>query len=302
VSAEPIVIDLGSEEGEAGFLQPLADAELWTSWALGASSRPAPRPELVAVERDTSWTTVYEGPGLDLGALRRVVSRLGASGQRLVEYEDGESFVVARGGRSVVRCAADAGGRAPDSARERALGAPLVLALALRGVHLLHASAIAGPSGVVALSADSGVGKSTLAAGAPTLGGGWERIADDQLPVRMEGGPVALPHFPQLKLAASQGYPTDAPVRRPLRAVVELERVADQGLVEVERYAPAEATLALARATVAARLFDPDLLGKHLDACAAAAREIVVVRLRYPSGLDRAADALATLVEQLDGF
>ena len=190
---------------------------------------------------------------------------------------------------------------------ERALGAPLALALALRGVHLLHASAVvrraasreqAPPGGALAFTAASGAGKSTLASAAHrrrTLA--WERIADDQLPVRLDSPAAALPHFPQLKLEAEEGYPVNAPAARPLDALFEIEHAAEIERIELERLAPTAACLALARATVAAKLFDTALLEHHFECCGTAAATLPVYRLRYPSGIERLPEVLARLAD-----
>ena len=79
------------------------------------------------------------------------------------------------------------------------LGPVLLLALALQGRWGLHASAAAHGAGVFRFLGESGVGKSTLAAG---LAGGWQPLADDLLPIRLPpSGPRILPRYPQLKVA-----------------------------------------------------------------------------------------------------
>jgi hypothetical protein len=138
-------------------------------------------------------------------------------------------------------------------------------ALAERGVHVLHASAIAAPDGgLVALTAPSGVGKSTFAEWARSLG--RERCADDLLPIALDasGHFVARPHFPQPKLAAEQQYPADAPAERRLTALVRLERGEQAGWAPL----PARAAMDLAlRSTVATRVYSKAALGAHLGFC-----------------------------------
>jgi len=295
-----IVLDLDSGRGGAGFVRRLADTELWTAAPLGPAPRPSPRPARSPLVLDARWTTVYDGVGLDLGALRHVVAELGEGGQRRVAYESGERFVVGADGATILLEPGPGGERpAVGASLERGLGAPLALALAGRGVHLLHASAIAGPKGVVALTADSGVGKSTFAAAVAALGPVWSRVADDQLSVRLAAEPLALPHFPQLKLDPAAEVPAESPAALPLVALVELERKDADARVVLERASPAAAALALARATTAARLFDPELLTLHLAACAAAAPALAVARLRYPSGRERLPELLGDLVDRL---
>jgi hypothetical protein len=295
-----IVLRLAPDEGADGFVQPLAGESLWTASPLAPAAAPAPRQRDDAApgEAVASWRVVATGVGSDLGSARRVEVRMGASGERVVEYDDGEQFWIAADGGAIVRMAP--GSRAAAAALERALGAPLALALARRGVHLLHASALLGRGRVIACTADSGVGKSTFAggaAGSPELG--LRRVADDVLPVRLATAAEALPHFPQLKLAPEASYGSAEPARLPLAALVELERRDDVGAPRLRRLAPAAGALLLSRATVAARLFDATLLAPHFEACAEAARGLVVARLSYASGPHRLGEALALLADQI---
>ncbi len=106
----------------------------------------------------------------------------------------------------------------------------------------------------------------------------------------------ALPHFPQLKLAAAENYPASAPPTLALESLVEIEHSPGIRAVAIERLGPAAACLALARATVAAKLFDPALLERHFELCAAAGERLPVYRLRFPSGLDRLPEVLAAIL------
>jgi hypothetical protein len=287
-------------------VQPLAGSALWSADPVAAAARPAVRPttpRAPGLAATTTWRVVFDGEGIDLGRPRRVVVKLAASGERLLEYDDGARFWIAPGGEAIERVAR--GDLDARGSLERAIGAPLALALAVRGVYLLHASALRLDRRVIALAADSGVGKSTLAAAVERAPGlGLRRVADDILPVRLGAASAALPHFPQLKLAAADGYPPAAPGSWPLGALVELERcepvpAGDVAPIRFERLSGAPAALALTRATVASRLFDEALLTAHLAACAAAADALVVARLRFPSGLDRLPATLERLTREL---
>ncbi len=156
---------------------------------------------------------------------------------------------------------------APDAqAAALALEGPVRLhALAEHGVHVLHASAIAARDGrLLALTAPSGVGKSTFAARAWALG--RERAADDLLPVTRaaDGVFVARPHFAQPKLPEDQQYPIDAPEERPLAALIRLER----GDVAIWTPLSARAAMDLAlRSTVATRVYSKAALAAHLGFC-----------------------------------
>lgn len=300
-AAPPIVLALelpGEEPERRGYLHRLAGGELWSAVPLGAGARPAARPDgQLVIDRD--WLPVHDGVGLDQGELRRVLSWSSVAGQRRIEYADGESFVTGPEGAWIARVARGAGS-ALAATVERACGAPLAFALAARGVHLLHASALAGAGGVIAFTAASGVGKSTFAAHAELSSlGAWRRVADDVLPVRLAAA-EALPHFPQPKLAAAEQYPATDAARLPLRALIELERGSELAPLELVRTGAASAALAFARATVAARWFDRLLLAEHLTACAAGAEWVPVARLAYPSGVERIGSALAAVLDRLD--
>jgi hypothetical protein len=168
-------------------------------------------------------------------------------------------------------------GPPPPELAELLLGAPLLLALALRGTFCLHGSAVLAPEGVVAFLGESGAGKSTLAR--ELVRCGMERIADDLLLVRSGSPPVAIPRFPQPRLAPSE-QPAAAPLEAPLAAIYLLGGHADRA--QGERLASVAAALALARHTVAARLFDQDLLERHLAFAASLAAAAPVRHLRYP--------------------
>ena len=77
--------------------------------------------------------------------------------------------------------------------------------LHLRGVTSLHASAVAGPRGVVAFCGPSGAGKSTLAAA--LVSRGLSLVSDDVVPIRprWDGSVEAGPGLPELRL-----YPATA--------------------------------------------------------------------------------------------
>ncbi len=299
----PIVLELASCTSVEGYLQPLADGELWNAEPIHPAARRAARPSLRRTVTSTHWFDVYAGPGLVDGGLHAIRCQLGDQGDRRVEFEDGERFVVDAHGEHVQRSGEFA---ATSRTLERALGAPLVLALAVRGIHVLHASAVTVHPGsrtrlcAIAFAGDSGAGKSTLAAAArfhPDLG--LTRIADDQLPVRLAAETAALPHFPQLKLGADGILPPEASTVLPLLQLVEIEHSDELTGVEIQSLGPAARCLALAKATVAAKLFDPELLARHFASCALASRGLEILRMRFPSGEGLLRAPLAALVSRL---
>lgn len=192
------------------------------------------------------------------------------------------------------------------------LGPGLLLALALQGSFAFHASAaVLGERAVVFLG-DSGAGKSTLAADLDQRwADGWQRLADDVLPVApaADGGLDAWPEFPQLKLAAEAQYVAGGsrPERVPVAAIYLLDAYSAftdasasasdiAAAVTITAVSPRDAMLALVAHTMAGRLFAPDLAVRHFAFCAAAAAAVPLKRLRYPrrlEALDAVAQALA---------
>jgi len=199
------------------------------------------------------------------------------------------------------------------------LGPGLLLALALQGSFAFHASAaVLGERAVVFLG-DSGAGKSTLAADLDQRwADGWQRLADDVLPVApaADGGLDAWPEFPQLKLAAEAQYVADGsrPERVPVAAIYLLDafnattadsaptaatapaETAAADEVMITAVSPRDAVLTLVAHTMAGRLFAPDLAVRHFAFCAAAAAAVPLKHLRYPrrmEALDAVAEALA---------
>lgn len=292
-------------EGEDGWQQSFAGGLLWTHEPLMAGASRASRPEHLGTHdaRGADWSPVYDGPALVDGGLHSLRSLLSSHGERRVEYEDGECFVVDAAGARVRRASSNP---ADARTRERALGAPMALALALRGVFLLHASAVTRRNpkgefgGAIAFTAASGGGKSTLAAAAARSPDNlWRRLADDQLPVRLGEPATALPHFPQLKLLREEAYPAGAPAELPLVALIEIVHAPQYLSIDIGRLDATSACLALLRATVATKLFDPALLGQHFRACASASRWLPVHRLSYPTGFAHLEAVLAEIVEAL---
>lgn len=206
---------------------------------------------------------------------------------------DGYRLAIAGAGRFTVSIGGDrivgARGNHAEGYVEAMLGPALILALALRGVWCLHASAVAVDGGadggvdggVVAFVGESGAGKSTLARELPKLGErAYQRVADDILPLAIEAGRACvLPRFPQLKCPSDAQPGLALPPSLPLAAVYLLGPEASE--VTAEPLAGTEAALALVRHTVASRLFTPELLSHHMDFCAAVTARIPVRRLLY---------------------
>ena len=237
---------------------------------------------------------VYDGPGWIDNRWRPVTSRHSPDGYHL--SVDDVSYWIRSDGGLVVE---NEGAASPSIA----LGSPLILALALRGIFGLHAGVVACGEELVAFIGESGAGKSTLARYLDEHGPPFRRIIDDTLPVGRdeEGGFVALPHLPQPKIAAALQPAALAPERMRLRAIYLLDEVgASAGGVGIRPLGTAEAAVALVGHTVGSRLFSRDLLSIHLGFCAAMAQAIPVRRLGYPRRFDVLPEVAARLAADLN--
>lgn len=238
------------------------------------SDRPRPNPDRSAPCSNGARATLQRAQGRVAVAerWREATAELGGRDVRVRVQEDGQRLLLAiedHGLWAIDRPTGQVEIVSPppdDAAAARVLDGPIrLLTLAERGIHVLHASAIAATNGgVVALTAPSGIGKSTLAAIARRIG--RERVADDLLPVSItaDGRPLALPRFEQPKLPADSQYPPDAGDERPLMAIVRLDRG------PAATWAPYSARAAMdlvLGATVATRVYSKAALAAHLAFC-----------------------------------
>jgi hypothetical protein len=245
-----------------------------------------------SVARRDSWSTVYDGPGLIRGREERIRSLVRDDGRGRIVFADGETYDVTAEGHAIERTCP--GGTEWNV--ERVLGAPFALAGARRGLYLLHASAIADDDGhAIALVAESGGGKSTLAEAAERESRGFRRIADDQLPVRLGNRPTALPRFPQLKLSREEQFCDSRSSSFELVALVELRLSSGALEPRVTRLSRRETAHALVRATVAARVFDPGALAAHFERCVESTQALTGYELELPVDLARLDEGLARL-------
>lgn len=232
----------------------------------------------------------------------------GFSDHLLARWELLCDFQVSRSG-SWISCQPWAGVPWSDI-RPFLLGRVLPLALNLRGTLTLHSGAVLFPHGAIALVAESGTGKSTLAA---TLAcSGYALIADDVLAVREKYGRF------QLELGSSHvrlteesldvlksGFPSPANVepdydkrrvylRRnglgtdpmPLRAIYLLNRrpLEEGEDVRISTLPPREALLALINNINNAVLLERPLLRQQFAILAKLVGQVPVKVLEYPSG------------------
>jgi hypothetical protein len=243
---------------------------------------------------------VYGGRGWIDGHWRMVTCSESPAGYWVSVEDVGDSWVAADGSALAHLGVGLSASR--EVIIQTLFGPPLILALALQGTWCLHASAVAFRGRAIVFVGESGGGKSTLAEYLRCLHAEWGPLADDILPVA-DGpwGVDALPHFPQQKCPPDAQPSVGAPERLPVAAIYRLVE-ADQGCAAI-RPRPlrgSEATLALARHSVAARLFDRHLLAGHLSFCARASGSIPVRDLAYlheGSWLPRLAGVLEADIE-----
>lgn len=189
----------------------------------------------------------------------------------------------------------------PGIALAEVLEGPVLLhALAARGIHALHASAFQLPDGrVLAFTADSGTGKSSLAARAQARG--WVRVADDLLALKLDrGGIVALPGLYQPKLAATEQPGTRLPERLALAGLFRLRRT--RGPTDLHLLDAGAACALLLWATVATRVYTPASLAEHLGFAARFAEAVRLGKLQVATLdlPDRPEDVTGALDEVLD--
>ena len=139
------------------------------------------------------WETVLEGAGYRLTC--------GRAGDHLFEYASRPAFHLSADGLTLA--CADPELQGGDWRRTLADTVLWSVAL-LHGRSLLHASAVAGPDGAVAIVAASGGGKSSVAAALAL--GGWPLVTDDILAFESRGERVVVSPGPALmNLAAASG-------------------------------------------------------------------------------------------------
>ncbi|CAN5667130.1 hypothetical protein BH18ACT13_BH18ACT13_01590 [soil metagenome] len=201
--------------------------------------------------------------------------------------------------------AAAAIGGSEQAIRDAWVRSVLPLVMQARGTQVLHASAVAGPSGVVALCGTSTAGKSTMAAA--LQGQGHRVVADDALafvvtgsaahaltlPFRLRLRPASAAHL-ELPPIAEQG---DGGERLPLAAIVLLEPgAADGDQPRSVLVAPTEAVGALMPHAYCFSL--EEAKEALVRAYAALTGSVLVQRLSFPRELEH----LAGTVEHVEAL
>ena len=200
----------------------------------------------------------------------------------------------------------------------------LAACLQMRGVLVLHASAVATAEGAALFAGPVGIGKSTLVAALADRG--YPLLADGAVGIAPTGGgpPRALPGFPQIRLWRDAMDDLDESWRRaagtpvrpgiesyavaaprfsdgalPVRAVHFLAR-ADTDEVAFEPVTPARAVTCLLRNTLRARfLRGLGQGGTHFRAMAEVARHAAAGHLRQPRHACPPAKVAAEVVTRL---
>ncbi len=206
------------------------------------------------------------------------------------------------------------------------LGPVMAMLLHLRGLLVLHASAVRIAGRVAVFVGDKGAGKSTTTAAA--LERGHQLFTDDLLPISFNDvrRPLAAPGFPSVKLvhdcagmfalggADRLPAPTDTfpkEVRRlgggfrntsaDLATIYVLER---SDRASIRRCSPDEALRMVMRFAYIP-LFDgkpweADETRRHFSQCAMLASRVRVARLQTPSDLGRLDEIIACVEQDLD--
>ena len=167
--------------------------------------------------------------------------------------------------------------------QEVVLGPALALALALGGKWCLHAIAASFQNKGMVFLGESGYGKSTLAAYLDeAVKPGWQRIADDILPVSLgEGELTGWTHFPQLKLPELMQPSLQLPETLLINHVYLLDPDNSATTPKLKALSSDETVRILLGNAAGSRLFTPELLAAHLAFCAQAARHVTGYRLSY---------------------
>ncbi len=171
--------------------------------------------------------------------------------------------------------------RARDETESLALllGPILVLSLALQQRWCLHASALIQQGSALLFLGESGYGKSTIVSWWSKTHETAVRVADDIAPVIVDRDLYSLPTFPQCKLADAEQFRDPAPIR--VDRLYVLKRGYGDNPVP-QRLSSSAAALALARHTVAARLFPESLLEQHIKFCAQVTELKNITQITYP--------------------
>ena len=180
---------------------------------------------------------------------------------------------------------------------ELVTGPAMMIVLAALKTYCLHASAVETRAGIIAITGESGVGKSTLAWQA---GDGWQQLADDILPIfynKEQSGIRLSTDFPQLKLENAC-----APSMRDGEQNIDfILRINPKPATSIgfRVFSQSEAMLQFVRHTVAVRLFDEKIMRRHTKFATYVAKKVPMVELSYPRDLLQLTDLREQIVDYL---
>lgn len=278
---EPFEIT-GTEQGMADEAVPFVPHSFLKNES--SASLPVPAPLALACQT-VGW----------VGGAQRLLEVYDTSRGMLLKVEGGGEFFIAPHGETIGK--SNLQEELSQLDREIIAGPALVLALALRGIWSLHASAAMYKEKGFVFLGESGQGKSTLAT--YLAGSGWQLVSDDILPVTGDpSGVQAWPRFPQLKLPLESQPGPHLSEQLPLGKICLLLPAGKNDTPSVQLLPPGEAIKALLAHTAGARLFEPDLLSRHLEFCARSAAQVPAYRLAYP----HRRDALPTIKKLLESL
>jgi hypothetical protein len=174
----------------------------------------------------------------------------------------------------------------------------LPLALQALGREVLHASAVLAPSGVLALCAVSGTGKSTTAAAIGRRG--LPLWADDAVQFSITGSTVeAIPLPFVLRLKDNPSLPSEvyAPPAAPLAAVFILERDDSGSDVSITRLEAVDAFPAVLTHAYCFDLDDAERKRRMMDSYLALVTRVPVFRVASPTGLEHVAGVVDRILD-----
>lgn len=321
------------------------DADVFYSLVYGlVLESNAPIPELLANGRcagsDLRLTFSASGfPGARDGYALRLVSeeRLACGEPFACLYEDTTTYVL-RYTRVADYCLHKSARQinvyptetaAPEEVRLFLLGGVLSLALELRGIPSLHASAVVIQDKAVAFLGNAGGGKSTLAAS--FLEAGDPLLTDDILPLSWHDGQTwATFGYPQMRLWPDEaqhflghyedlervlptlskrrvpvgpgGWGTFCDAAQPLACVYLPQRRSDTEGTEIAitPVSPRDALIELVRHSFAASIVEQlGLQRQRLDLFAQMVQQVPMRRLVYPSGFEHLPRVRQAILEDL---
>ena len=234
---------------------------------------PAP---LALSSRTTGW----------VGGRQCQVETWSAPAGFILKVAGGSDFFIAPDGSEIVRMAAGTPPEITGFDQEILVSPALVLALALRGVWSLHASAAMYKENVIVFLGESGQGKSTLAAYL-AQSAGWRLVADDILPVKIDStGVNVYPRFPQLKLPANAQPGANLPEKLRLKYICVLAPAGPDRMPELHNLRSVQTVQVLLGHIAGTRMFDSALLAKHLEFSTRVAVKTPAYRLIHPHRRD----------------